>query len=146
MRIPLPFLLSNWVSGKNIFTTCNHHPVRRLENLSVDLISNEMYLQTSDFQTIDKTELPDRQKLVRMLFAGPHPTQVRSQSPDRNQSWSSQSPAPPARLTQSLDCLLKSSLWSIVQLKPNSDKKLKEIDRQDHLKWFCPHGHSSSFS
>lgn len=56
---------------------------------------------SSDFQTIDKTELPDRQKLVRMVFAGPHPTQVRSQSPDRNQSWSSQSPAPPARLTQS---------------------------------------------
>ena len=84
------------VLGKNIFTACNHNLVKRLQNLSVNLISIELCLQTS--KLIDKTELPDRQKLVLMLFAAPHPTQVRSQSPDRNQSWSGLPPRPPAWL------------------------------------------------
>ena len=36
---------------------------------------------SSDFQTIDKTELPDRQKLVRMLFAGRIPLKSEVRAP-----------------------------------------------------------------
>ena len=119
---PHLLLLGSQAPGKNIHdtqSTDGNNLVKILQNtnLSVDLISIEMF-------KLLITQLPDGLVLVPMVLAAHIPLQ----SEVRAAILISR---PPSSI---LDCLLKSSLWSIVQLKPNSDKKLKEIDRQEHLK------------